>query len=258
MELKSQISDITNDLLYKGVIEKAGTWQAIDDYKDYDMLVQRNLSFCFYTPPTISLMVIETGADYRWADEHFEERISGNPTNPGQSYKNWPYNTFTEENDPYMDGKKFSHTYQERFWPKKANIENDIVGEPNEPNFGIRYEYGDLNDVIEQLKGNHLTRQAYLPIFFPEDTGAVHKRRIPCTLGYLFNIVNGELTCNYYIRSCDALRHFRNDVYLTMRLMDYIKEKVNPKLKLGCLNMYVAHFHIFRNDIYVFRKKENL
>jgi len=151
-------------------------------------------------------------------------------------------------------------TYQERFWPKYA----DATPEARKSfeklgdvwNGGIRYDLGDLDDVIRQLSENQLTRQAYLPIFFPEDTGAVHKQRIPCTLGYLFNIYNGKLHCTYYIRSCDAFRHFRNDIYLTMRLMDHIRTKINTRLPLGDLHMHIAHFHVFENDRFPLNKKE--
>lgn len=250
MGTKSRISEHIQSLLQFGNLEKAGTWQATDDYKDFNMLVLRNFDKSYPVPESIEDMALYTGADLPWADEHFDERISGDPSNPGESYKNWPYNTFKPEADPYMHGKEFSHTYQERFWPKQAGDNERIVQK------GIRYHYGDLGDVIIQLNHNPLTRQAFLPIFFPEDTGAVHKQRVPCTLGYLFNIYGGKLYCNYYIRSCDAFRHFRNDIYLAMRLMDHIRNSISENLLLGDLNMYIAHFHVFENDRFPLNKKE--
>ena len=233
-------------LIIKGKEKLAGLWQATELFKDETMLVLTNADICLETPQTIEGIQEMTKADQPWSDMHFNERISGIPLNPGESYKSWPYNTFKAEDDPYMKGKKFSHSYMERFWPKEAIY----------PMQGIRYEYGDLNDVINQLKENKLTRQAYLPIFFPEDTGAVHKERVPCTLGYLFWVDNGMLHCNYYIRSCDALRHFRNDVYLAMMLMNHVKEQIPCVVGLGRLTMYIANFHVFKNDLYTLRKKE--
>lgn len=246
----------------QGTKKKAGIWQASELFKDQEMLVYTNMFFAIQIPMCYSCLEI-TGADLPWAEQHFQERISGNPTNPGESYKIWPYNNFKGEDDPYMQGQEFSHTYQERFWPKYAarglDIPNKIGKRPEDYgldiNKGLRYDLGDLNDVIKQLRNNHLTRQAYLPVFFPEDTGAVHKQRVPCTLGYYFWIEEGQVNCNYIIRSCDALRHFRNDVYLTARLMQHIAKEL--KLSSGTLHFMAFNFHVFVNDLYALNKKEH-
>src|SRR5690606_3284161 len=159
-------------------------------------------------PNDIKALELLTKADIPWAEDHFQERVSGIPSNPGQTYKYWPYHKNLDNSE--FKAEVFDHTYQERFWPKHAGgkeLHNKI-----RDNEGIRFGYGDLDDVINQLKDNPLTRQAYLPIFFPEDTGAKDKQRVPCTLGYYFWIDGDKLYCNYTIRSCDVLRHFRNDV----------------------------------------------
>lgn len=233
------------------VIRKAGIWQAIELFADMDMRVVRNFNFSCSIPNTIKELQIQIKADQPWSEVHFKERVEGRPLNPGESYKIWPYNKDSFKDLAFMDGKLFSHTYMERYWPKDANEENNPLADK----VGIRYHYGDLKDVIEQLKDNQLTRQAYLPIFFPEDTGALHKMRVPCSLGYLFEIWDGKLDCSYYIRSCDIFRHFRNDIYLTSRLMQHVAELI-PGIEVGKLNMYVANLHLFENDLYAFNKKE--
>jgi thymidylate synthase len=113
---------------------------------------------------------------------------------------------------------------------------------------GIRYQYGDLNDVVEQLRRDESTRQAYLPIFFPEDTGAVHGGRVPCTLGYLFVMRYGFLHCTYYIRSCDFFRHFRDDVYLACRLTLWMTDQLNSGTP-GVLNMHIANLHCWKSEL---------
>jgi len=172
---------------------KAGTWQADDNFRDLYMRVMFNHFFQVNVPKTIDVLAHETKCDVPWAEQHFQERVEGSPTNPGTTYKFWPYKTFSEEDD-FMDGKVFSHTYQERFWPKQANFSENEVNH----NKGIRYGVGDLEDVMRQLKSNPLTRQAYLPIFFPEDTGAVHGERVPCTLGYYFLDPRWKTTLQLY------------------------------------------------------------
>ena len=237
-------------------IRKAGVWQATELFQDHDMRVLRNVILNSSIPLEPEWLNGKIKADQPWSEIHFRERVSGEPSNPGESYKVWPYNNFKDDNDPYIKGKKFSHTYMERFWPKHAN--QLPVGSPTSDiyrdNKGIRYNLGDINDVIQQLRDNPLTRQAYLPIFFPEDTGAVHGERVPCTLGYLFEIWNGVLDITYYIRSCDIFRHFRNDVYLTMRLAQHVAYSTNTTV--GNMSMHIANLHLFENDEYAFRKKE--
>lgn len=178
--------------------------------------------------------------DLPWADDHFEERVSGKPLNPPPSEEWWPH--APTGNSAFKHEGIFSHTYPERYWPK-------LAGRPNP--YGIRYPYGDLQDLVELLQRTPLTRQAYLPVWFPEDTGNVLNVRTPCTLGYHFLVTaDDELDVTYYIRSCDLLRHFRNDIYLTVRLLLWIMDRLSwDKTKPGNLRMHITSLHCFRNDM---------
>jgi hypothetical protein len=137
---------------------------------------------------------------------------------------------------------------------------------------GIRFDYGDLDDVVDLLVRSPLTRQAYLPIWFPEDTGAHHRQRVPCTLGYHFMIRESQLSCRYYMRSCDLIRHFTDDLYMAARLMQWITDQLNmcpnpwhdsaparkvlvcpeckSSVKTGRLIMYISSLHAFTGDAY--------
>lgn len=187
-----------------------------------------------------------------WADRHFEdERVSGQPINPGDSWKTWPFGNsadkFRDEN-----GGQFNHSYAERYWPRFAGRwEND--GPHSDGHHGIRYRYADLNDLVNQLAEDPLTRQAYLPVWFPEDGS--HRDRKPCTLGYHFIMRNETFQCTYYIRSCDFFRHFRDDIYLTIRLQLWVLQQLrlrDPKqwetVKAGMFTMHIVSLHLFRND----------
>lgn len=182
-----------------------------------------------------------------WANDHFEERVSGKPLNPGETFRSWPYYAAKPENDRFREDSKFSHTYMERFWPKHAG--RSVM-------HGIRGPYGDLQDVANLLIREPDTRQAFLPVWFPEDTGNITGVRVPCTIGYHFILRNERLHCVYYIRSCDALRHFRDDVYLAWKLSQWIITRLllnDPerymKYKLGELNMHITSFHCFKGDL---------
>jgi thymidylate synthase len=128
------------------------------------------------------------------------------------------------------------------------------------PMTGIRYPYGDLDDVVSLLAREPYTRQAYLPVWFPEDTGAVHGERVPCTLGYHFILRDNQLHTFYPLRSCDFLRHFRNDVYFAVRLTQWVRDQVLmtcPKsnevywtgVTPGNLTMQIVSLHIFEGDM---------
>ena len=235
-------------------LEKVLDWQGNPtNDQNKDMLVRRNIRLSMFIPEDRDVLIDSVKPDLPWAEDHFEERISGKPTNPGETFKWWPYHSNIQTDKSILD-EKFSHTYQERYWPKEANSENPITrGEG--PNWGIRFQYGDLNNVINLLTINPTTRQAYLPIWFPEDTWAANNQeRIPCSLGYYFYFERGYLHCNYTIRSCDLFRHFRNDIYLTARLLQHVAEKTY--LKVGNLNMDIYNLHLFQNDVYIFNQKE--
>ena len=255
MYIAENINQVQRYFLEESKIKQVNQWQGNSDFKGSLMRVLYNVTLIQHAPNTIEEAQRITGCDSKWAEDHFQERVSGIPSNPGETYKYWPYHK-NLDNSNYKE-EKFSHTYQERFWPKKADVP-PVTGFPL---VGIRYELGDLNDLIKQLGEDPDTRQAYLPIWFPEDTGA-QNRRVPCTIGYYFFIDNGYINCIYTIRSCDLYRHFRNDVYFTIRLLQYIKETINNKynldIKLGYVRMDIYNLHLFVNDAYSIIKKEQL
>lgn len=184
-----------------------------------------------------------------WADRHFVlERVSGSPINPGTTWKEWPFGNSAE--NFLEEGGVFSHTYAERYWPKYA-----VYNDKNMAMHGIRYWYGDIGDVIKLLAHDPFTRQAYLPVWFPEDTGVVHGKRVPCTLGYHFLMRRNKLDVFYPIRSCDWYRHARDDIYLTVRLVLWILQqlrRVNKDIwdlvRPGTFSMWIGSLHLFIND----------
>lgn len=238
-----------------------GEWQSTDIRGDRSKVTWelREASLHFGMPDSIVQAVELIRPNLPWAEDHFQERISGQPLNPPPSQAWWPF--AQEGHRAFVDGGgKFSHTYPERFWPKMANI-----GETRSngrqvfvPHNGIRFEYGDYDDVLNRLIKNPLTRQAYLPIYFPEDNGAPEGQRVPCTLGYLFLIRNNQLHLTYYIRSCDFMRHWRDDVYMGVRLAQHTMDQLNyyrhrsddsPVITLGDLAMHIGSFHVFDGDM---------
>ena len=232
-------------LLNHGYSVRTEKWQGIDSPDD--MCETMNHSFQFFIPESVDELIKEIKPNLPWADDHFSERVSGIPLNPPPSNEWWPFNQ--KKNEQFKKDEKFSHTYPERIWPKHAS---EI---PNSTMEGIRFQYGDFGDVLDLLEREPFTRQAFLPIWFPEDTGTVHGERVPCTIGYHFMRRGDRLHMVYFIRSCDCIRHFRDDIYLACRklmwLLTQLKERDFERwkdVKPGYFAMHIVSLHCFNKE----------
>jgi len=238
-----------------GVKVDTGHWQGYSTFGQPSLVTRElmNVSFgvfvdrpghTFHDGHTfLDQMAKEIQPNREWADEHFDERVGGKPLNPDPSHERWPWWQGQDISKQAEDGK-FTHTYSERFWPTKAT-------------WGIRYQYGDFDDLCYLLRREKYTRQAYLPIFFPEDTGSVHMGRIPCTLGYHFLVRPDKegvdrLNMWYFLRSCDVVRHFQDDIYLAVRLMLWVLDVcwTPGEVEPGTLHMHIPSLHVHMGDIH--------
>lgn len=247
------------------------TWQGMDVTSRPDMVTHEVMNWsatCLFGQADLDSLRKSIRPNLPWADDHFLERVGREPLNPGVQWANWPYHQSADGFRIAGEGQ-FTHTYMERYWPREAGRtaggrmrtdEGKILCVDN--NRGTRYELGDLDDVVNLMIRDPWTRQAVLPVFFPEDTGAVHGGRIPCTIGYQFLRRGGYVHVVYWIRSCDLVRHFRDDLYLTARLLlwvidevtrrtrgtpdekDWLEDSVRP----GMFTIHATSLHCFAND----------
>ncbi|QCW22379.1 thymidylate synthase [Gordonia phage Agatha] len=281
----------TRDVLARELVRTTpvnrGSWQSGDAPSSVHELEDVLLQFNVPAVASVWAADVYPGAqapgmspDLDWAEAHFQERISGQPLNPAPSYLNWPWHSdkYKEEykakhlafdNDPNfgrvaveLREQPFDHTYPERMWPTFAGSHHlrpdcTIVN----PMHGIRFDYGDLSDVIALLRRDPFTRQAYLPIWFPEDTGSTAGQRVPCTLGYHFIRYGAQLNVKYFIRSCDITRHLHNDVYMAGRLLQYVVSCLEGARSsqpgfpfVGDLTMFISNLHMFTADEWRYTK----
>ena len=238
MKTSDCINSTIKSLVDQNFLITSKKWQAVEiPYKMYEI---NNVFLEMKICNSIDILKIETDADLPWSEDHFKERLNG-ATNPGLEYKKWPYYRESKDDDRFRIGGEFSHTYQERFWPPSLN--------------GIRFKMGDYNDIKKRLKNDLTTRQAFLSIWHPEDQSN-NNERLPCTIGYWFKINNYQLDITYLIRSCDAVRHFKNDIYMTQRLaMDMLSYINDNNIKLGKMCMWIGSFHCFETDLYYLNKQ---
>lgn len=246
---------------------RTGTWQSVDVSRKPEMATHEVFNFSANAPipSTIETLQADAMPNLPWAEDHFGERVCGVPVNPGKTWRSWPYALSA---DKFRDPQgRFNHNYMERYWPKLAGDQLLAAEDPDEtglhecgdwrpsPNVGIRNVYGDLDDVVDLFRRDPLTRQAFVPIFFPEDTGAHHGGRIPCTLGYHFMLRRNQMHVAYFMRSCDLVRHFNDDLYLTARLVQWLLDRLRSAnqevfgpVTPGTISVFISSLHIFRND----------
>jgi len=244
-------------LINYGMIVKTEKWQGIEAPDDMHELSYH--SFKFSIPHNLNELVEEVNPNLPWADDHFNERVSGVPLNPPPSHNWWPF--AQKNNEQFGGNSKFSHTYPERIWPKFTGekFENSLMSDHiEEPHQGIRFSYGDFKDVLDLLEREPFTRQAFLPIWFPEDTGSAHGERVPCTIGYHFMRRGNFLSVVYYIRSCDYIRHFRDDIYLACRKVMWVISEMKKRDPERWEEVVPAWFIMHISSLHCFNKEKGI
>lgn len=203
-----------------------------------------------------------------WADDHFLERVGGNPLNPGREWRNWPWAASAGR---FRENDIFNHTYAERLWPKWPRRGNggDYSGAPQKSGGirkrpvvsdvgmrGVEGVFGDLEDLVELLVREPFTRQAYFTMWHPEDNGSIGGGRRPCSLGWQFLVRDGKIGVFYPMRSVDLRRHFKDDCYLCVRLLLWVLDRCRERgdrafwdgVVPGTYAMWVGSLHVFSND----------
>lgn len=172
-----------------------------------------------------------------WADLEFEERISGEKLNPGKAWESRKevWTEFINEEG------KFDYSYPERFNPKR---DFDL------PDCGLQ----PIQKIAKELKDNPDSRQCFLNIWEAQDIFKIGGfKRVPCSLGYLFQIREGKIQITYLQRSADFATHFNNDLYLAVRLAEHVAELIElhggPRYEVGAFIHWVGSLHIYKKDI---------
>ena len=118
------------------------------------------------------------------------------------------------------------------------------------------YTYNELiwnNDqftkIVDRLREDPDSRQLWIslwdPTRDPDLLGGVS--RVPCSLGYGLQVRNGKLNLHYVMRSCDFSTHFANDVYLAIRMLEYISKLTG--YPVGNFTHTVFSLHVYRKDL---------
>lgn len=254
--------DIRMALVRQGNRVQADQWQSTAQVDPMKQVIE--FEFCtvvYNMAPDIFTTQTELTPNLPWAEEHFLERVSGQPFNPPPSHVNWPF--AQGANEKFTPEGKFSHTYPERLWGGRRYItpqppDNSIFpGTKSAPMPVKMQSIADLDDLVILLHNHPTTRQAFIPIWWPIDGKMAEKERVPCTIGYHFLLRDRMLHCHYFMRSCDAMRHLPDDLYMATRLTQWLCEKLSAMMPFhegiepGVLAMQITSLHIFEGDVQV-------
>jgi len=253
---------LLRDLLRAAAPVKTERWQGVVANTDTTELRNVNFEVDLEGIEDVHYWQKEIKPNLPWADDHFFERVGGEPLNPGVQWAYWPWG---QSANKFRKEERFNHSYMERLWPKFARRTHDGVlplqkslrkypDKDFRSKYGIGHSYGDLQDLIELLSNEPHTRQAWIPLFFPEDTGIGDGGRKMCSLGYQIIVRDNKAHIWYPLRSCDIVRHWADDCYLAVRMLLWIIDRCrerNPFWKNvtpGTYAMHMTSLHAFETD----------
>lgn len=229
---EEMIEETKRDLAEMGIVVRPATMQ--DKYvkgnPDYETRELQNYSYCLLEAKSQDI----PGVIQPWADAEFLERISdpflrapdgklSEPhfLNPGKAWE-LRKEVWTE----YLHEGKMAYTYNELIW------NNDQV-----------------TKIINRLKEDPDSRQLWISLWNPDKDpdflGGVS--RVPCSLGYGLQVRDGKLNLHYVMRSCDFATHFRNDVYLAIKFLEWVAEKTG--YPVGSFTHTIFSLHVYNKDV---------
>lgn len=153
-----------------------------------------------------------------WAEAEFKERVGQEKLNPGVAYK---LRSVWEE---FVHGGKLAYSYSERIGDQVEKVIDCLKEKPSSRNAII--SMWDPNIDIDRIGG---------------------KMRVPCTMYWQILIRDGKVNMVYNIRSNDLMTHWCWDIYLAIKLQEYVAEKLG--LPTGWMIQQVGSLHAYHKDL---------
>ena len=215
--------EIKRDLAEMGIWVKPKTMQdkIVEGNPEYETTELQNYCYTILNAKSSDI----PNVTQPWADAEFKERITepkdGKFINPGEAWK-------LRENiwGEFFHNGKFGYSYNELIWNNNQ-----------------------FTKIVNRLKEDPDSRQLWISLWDPERDpdllGGVS--RVPCSLGYAFQVREGKLNMHYVMRSCDFSTHFANDVYLAIKLLEYVAELTG--YEVGNFTHTVFSLHVYRKDL---------
>lgn len=235
MDATEMVEEVKRDLKEMGIDVFPKTMQdkIIEGNPDYFTKELQNYSYCLLNARSDDIPDVSQP----WADEEFLERVTDpwerdsrgvkiqplapHFINPGQAWM-LRQEIWTD----YLHDGKMAYTYNELLW------NNDQV-----------------TKVLSRLVRDSDSRQLWIslwdPTRDPDLLGGIS--RVPCSLGYGLQVRDGKLNLHYVMRSCDFATHFRNDVYLAIRFLEWAAGKTG--YPVGNFTHTMFSLHVYAKDV---------
>lgn len=222
--LAEAVKETERELIEMGTIVHPESMQdmKVKDNPDFETKELQGYAYAITSHHLLKETFEKLGGILNYAQAEFVERISACWTNPGKAWE-WRKETWK----PFLHDGRFSYTYNER----------------------IREQ---LEFITEELKKNPNTRQAIITLYdrHQDMANIGGKARIPCSMYYQFlrRIKNGKevLDVIYTMRSCDIYAHFIYDIYLTMKLQEYLAGSIG--IEPGTFTHFIGSLHAYKKD----------
>lgn len=221
-------NEVERDLFEMGTSYQSDTVQdvTVSDDPNFRTLELTGYSYMLsdFDSDNLWRMVQQTGKiNNEWLVLELSERTNGllgqYPLNPGIS---WEKNK--EFWGRFLRNGVFSYSYAERF-------------------------QAQLPYIIRELKEKPHTRQAVMTMYDRHED-MLHwggKARVPCSLTYQFMLREDKLVLIYNQRSCDFVKFFPSDVWLTVNLLLYVAKEIGKEP--GQFIHILGSLHAFAGDL---------
>ena len=222
------VKEVERDLFEMGTRYQSATVQDQDvaDNPDFQTMELTGYAYMLtkFDPDLLWRMISQSGQINRtWLKTELEERCNGlggdPPLNPGYA---WEFNK--EFWGKFIRNGVFSYSYAERYQEQ-------------------------LPYIIRELKAKPNTRQAVMTMY-DKHQDMMHwggRDRVPCSLTYQFLLRDDKLVLIYNQRSCDFVKFFPSDVWLTVGLLLYVAEQIGKEP--GQFIHFLGSLHAFAGDL---------
>jgi len=217
------IREVERDLFEMGVRYQSATVQDQQVGRDPRFMTIELTGYAYtltgYDDADRAVLYMQNSLD--WARAEASERLVGEvvPPNPGSAWREdrgrW---------EKFVRDGAFSYSYAERW----------------------QYQ---LPYIIRELRNRPSTRQAVMTMYdvHQDMMNWGGRDRVPCSLSYQFVIRDGVLTLVYNQRSCDFVKFFSTDVYITCELLKHMARET--KTLPGRLIHFLGSLHAFAGDL---------
>jgi len=221
------VKEVERDLFEMGTRYQSSTVQDQDVADDPDFQTMELCGYAYmlteFDSNNMFDMLDHSGKiNAEWLNYEDQERRYGTtdrPLNPGLAY------TFNGEFwEKFIRNGVFSYSYAERF-------------------------QAQLPYIIRELKAKPNTRQAVMTMY-DRHQDMMHwggRDRVPCSLTYQFMLREDKLVLIYNQRSCDFVKFFPSDVWLTVNLLKHVAREIGKEP--GQFIHMLGSLHAFAGDL---------